>query len=130
MGSAGDVNGDGYADVIVGAVDYDNDQTNEGRAYVYFGDSTGLSAAPNWTVESDQDGTKFGCSVGTVGDVNGDGYSDVIVGAYLYNNGEADEGRAFVYHGAASGLSLEHNWSREGNQENAWFGMSVGRLGM
>jgi len=38
--------------------------------------------------------------VGTAGDVNGDSYSDVIVGACFYDNGEVDEGAAAVYHGA------------------------------
>ena len=47
----------------------------------------------------------FGVSVGTAGDVNGDGYGDVIVGAPRYDNGETNEGRAFVYHGSATGLS-------------------------
>ena len=37
--------------------------------------------------------------------MNGDGFSDVIVGAYHYDNGQADEGRAFVYLGSAAGLS-------------------------
>ena len=47
MGTAGDVNGDGYADVIVGAPLYDNGETNEGRAYVYFGnDGPGLGLEP------------------------------------------------------------------------------------
>ena len=45
--------------------------------------------------------------MGTAGDVNGDGYADVIVGAPLYDNGQTDEGRAFVYYGnAAGGLAL------------------------
>ena len=39
----------------------------------------------------------------TAGDVNGDGYADVIVGAPDYDNGQTDEGRAFVYHGSAAG---------------------------
>ena len=42
--------------------------------------------------------------VGTAGDVNGDGYADVIVVAHYYDNGEQDEGRVFVYHGSATGL--------------------------
>jgi hypothetical protein len=50
--------------------------------------------------ESNQDGALFGWSVGTAGDVNGDGYSDMIVGAYQYDNDQIDEGRAFVYYGA------------------------------
>ncbi len=49
----------------------------------------------------------FGDSVATGGDVNGDGYADVIVGAPNYDNGETDEGRAFVYYGnEGPGLSL------------------------
>ncbi|MCI0473049.1 MAG: T9SS type A sorting domain-containing protein, partial [Ignavibacteria bacterium] len=86
-------------DVIVGAYSYDNGQTDEGRAYVYHGSSSGLSATANWTAESDQEYANFGCSVSTAGDVNGDGYSDVIVGAYYYDNVETDEGRAFTYYG-------------------------------
>ena len=59
-----------------------------------------------WTAESDQAGASFGYSVATAGDVNGDGYSDVVVGASFYDNGESDEGRAFVYYGnGGAGLS-------------------------
>ena len=129
VGTAGDVNGDGYSDVIVGAQNYDNGETDEGRAFVYHGSATGLSAAANWTAESDQAGAIFGVSVGTAGDVNGDGYSDVIVGANYYDNGEADEGRAFVYHGSAVGLSAAANWTAESDQAVALFGESVGTAG-
>src|SRR5262249_31359115 len=129
VGTAGDVNGDGYDDVIVGAFYYDNGQTNEGRAFVYHGSASGLSTTPDWTAESDQNFAQFGSSVGTAGDVNGDGYDDVIVGAEIYDNGQFDEGRAFVYHGSASGLSLTPNWTAESDQGSAWFGSSVGTAG-
>ena len=78
----GDVNGDGYADVIVGANTYDNGQADEGRAYVYLGSAAGLVATPAWTAESDR--RRYSAiSVATAGDINGDGYADVIVGAPL-----------------------------------------------
>ena len=129
VGTAGDVNGDGYSDVIVGAYQYDNGENYEGRVYVYYGSASGLSITANWTAEGNQDGARFGCSASTAGDVNGDGYSDVIVGASGYENGEADEGRAFVYHGSASGLSTTADWTAESNQDNAKFGISVGTAG-
>jgi hypothetical protein len=128
-GTAGDVNGDGYADVIVGAYQYDNGETDEGRAYVYHGSTSGLSATPAWTAEGDQAGAYFGASVGTAGDVNGDSYADVIVGAHYYDNGQTDEGRATVYHGSASGLSTSPAWTVEGNQDSAYFGLSVATAG-
>jgi hypothetical protein len=62
-------------------------------------------------VESNQASASLGYSVASAGDVNGDGYSDVIVSAHLYDSGESDEGRAFVYHGSASGLDLSAAWT-------------------
>jgi hypothetical protein len=129
VGTAGDVNNDGYSDVIIGALYYDNGESDEGGAFVYHGSEAGLSATPNWSAEGDQIEAYFGISVGTAGDVNGDGYSDVIVGASYYDNGQTDEGRAFVYHGSGAGLSTTANWDAEGDQEYAYFGASVGTAG-
>jgi len=117
VGTAGDVNGDGYADVMVGAYYYDNGQTNEGRAYVYLGSAAGSAATAAWTAESDQAGAGFGLSVGTAGDVNGDGNADVIVGAFYYYNGQTNEGRAYVYLGSAAGLAATAAWTAESDQK-------------
>jgi hypothetical protein len=129
LGTAGDVNGDGYTDVIVGALGYDNGQRDEGRGFVYHGSEDGLSQTPDWTAESDQADAGFGSSVGAAGDVNGDGYDDVIVGASAYDNGQRDEGRAFVYHGSASGLSLIADWTAESDERSAGLGVSVATAG-
>jgi MYXO-CTERM domain-containing protein len=129
VASAGDVNGDGYGDVIVGAQAFENGQTQEGRAFVYFGSTSGLSTAPAWTAESDQAGALFGISVASAGDVNGDGYGDVIVGAYQFDNGQTDEGRASVYFGSASGLSTAAAWTAESEQAATYFGISVASAG-
>ncbi|MBI2894492.1 MAG: FG-GAP repeat protein, partial [Deltaproteobacteria bacterium] len=129
VSTAGDVNGDGFDDVIVGAYGYGNGELAEGRAFVYHGSVGGLGAAAAWTAESDQVGARFGNSVSTAGDVNGDGFDDVIVGAYTYENGEADEGRAFVYHGSAAGLDAAAAWAVESDQASASFGYSVSTAG-
>ncbi len=129
VSTAGDVNGDGYSDVIIGTSNYDNGETDEGRAYVFYGSASGLSISPNWTAESNQAGSHFGMAVSTAGDVNGDGYSDVIVGAPQYSNGETGGGAAFVYLGSASGLSAAPNWTAEGNQAGSYLGTSVSTAG-
>ncbi len=129
VSSAGDVNGDGYSDVIVGADLYDNGEMNEGRAHVYLGSVSGLSASAAWTAESDQATAVFGRSVATAGDVNGDGYSDVVVGAAGYSNGQGVEGRAFVYLGSASGLASSAAWTAESDQGSALFGVSAACAG-
>ena len=99
VAAAGDVNGDGCSDVIVGADRYDSGQEDEGRIFVYYGSEAGLSKNPNWTAEGDQAFAYFGGSVATAGDVNNDGSSDVIIGAWFYDSGQAEEGQVFVYHG-------------------------------
>lgn len=129
VSGAGDVNGDGYADVIVGAWSYDNGQVDEGRAYVYLGSSSGLGTSAAWTAEGEQPEAFFGASVASAGDVDEDGYSDVIIGAFRYHNGEADEGQSSVYHGSATGLSPAAAWAAESDQSGAQFGVSVGGAG-
>jgi len=61
------VNGDGLSDVIVGSYQFDNGQSDEGRAFAYHGSPVGLAVAPNWTAESNQAGAFFGFSVSTAG---------------------------------------------------------------
>ena len=87
VGTAGDVNRDGYSDVIVGAPNWDNDENNEGGAWVYLGSGSGLSESYLWHQESNQAEANYGASVGTAGDVNGNGFSDIIVGAPYYDGG-------------------------------------------
>jgi len=129
VATAGDVNGDGFSDVIVGAPYYDNDEIRGGRVFLYLGSSSGPATAPDWTAECDQTHALFGSSVATAGDVNGDGFSDVIIGANCYSNGESAEGRSFLYLGSSSGLSAETEWTAESNQNYAFFGYSVATAG-
>jgi hypothetical protein len=134
VASAGDVNGDGYGDVIVTANGYDAEAANEGAAFVYYGGPDGLATDPAWTVHPvDQDYANFGRSAASAGDLNGDGYSDVIVGAPWYDVDQTDEGRnwgmAFVYHGSATGLGAEPDWSKVAERKKGRFGTSVSTAG-
>ena len=89
--SAGDVNGDGFADVVIGGPNYAG---NSGRAYVYLGSASGLPTSPSKTLDAPSTGG-FGASVSSAGDVNGDGYCDLLV----VGNGKGD-----VFLGSATGV--------------------------
>ncbi len=116
VSGAGDVNGDGYDDVIVGAYVY---ATYTGRAYLYMGSSSGVSDTAETTLSGSSRSDGFGRSVSGAGDVNGDGYDDVIVGAY---GARTSDGEAYVYAGSSSGLSS--------TPETTLTGASAGFLGL
>ena len=96
MAGAGDVNGDGYADVIVGA-HLRRGRDDEGAAFVFLGSASGIADGDPGTaaaqLESDQASAYLGISVAGAGDVNGDGYADVIVGAPTTTRARATRAR-------------------------------------
>ena len=115
VSSAGDVNGDGYDDLIIGANTADpNGDNNAGETYLVHGGArapgTGgvldLSAlnGTNGFILTGIDGSDFsGISVSSAGDVNGDGYDDLIIGAYRADpNGDSDAGETYLVYGGAS----------------------------
>jgi FG-GAP repeat len=126
---AGDVNGDGYADVLIGAYNYDHGQADEGVVYLFLGGPTGLATSPAWTAESNQVGARLGDKLSGAGDVNGDGYDDVIIGAAFFDSTHVDAGAAFLYAGSPSGLSTEPVWIAVGDQDGAQFGACVQAAG-
>lgn len=123
VGTAGDVNGDGYADVVVGADRY---KLFTGRVYVYLGGAAGLSATPVFTATGEGGNNHFGYSVATAGDVNADGYDDIIAGAYHYRE---FTGRVYVYAGNANGIDGTPLFTVTGEGPNIYFGRSVGAAG-
>ena len=94
------MNGDGFDDVIVSAPHFSHDQSLEGRVYLYLGSPAGLMHSSSWNAESNQEHSHFGIRVASAGDVNGDRFGDVIVGAEWFDSGDEDEGRAFLYCGS------------------------------
>jgi hypothetical protein len=132
VGSAGDVNNDTYRDVFVTAPNFTQTFDQEGAVFVFHSSNTAphaLSAAPSWTAFGGQANANFGLSASSAGLVNNDGYSDLLIGAPNYANGELGEGKAYLYLGAAGGLATTPAWQKEGNQAQAHFGEAVSGLG-
>jgi hypothetical protein len=101
LDGAGDVNGDGYGDAIVSApgVDPNNFEfRNAGQALLYLGSADGLSPAPAWIQNGDQDNMTLEAACG-VGDVNGDGADDVATGSLHRDGAFVDAGRAYLFLG-------------------------------
>ncbi len=129
VSTAGDVNGDGYSDLIVGEPYYDNGQTDEGRALVFHGSATGLESIASWMYQSDSPFTLAGYAVSTAGDVNGDGYDDVIVGIPEWTVA-SNHGRAVLFLGSPTGLSSTPAWIKDGESANgSTYGLSVSTAG-
>jgi len=115
VGSAGDVNNDGYPDVVVGAHRSD-------MAYIFFGGDS-MDNTADVTMSGESSGSFFGYGVSSIGDVNKDGYSDVIIGAPCYS----DSGKAYIYFG---GNPMDNNpdITITGSSGDG-FGMTVGFAG-
>ena len=105
VSGVGDVNGDGFADVVIGAFGAD---ANKGAAYVVFGRATGLPADLDLTTLNGTNGFKIsgeaagdyaGRAVGAAGDINGDGFADLLIGAYTAAPNGAQSGAAYVVFG-------------------------------
>ncbi len=126
--SAGDINGDGYDDLIIGATGGDDGGSNAGEAYVVFGSGSGfgtlvggrrvidltfLTAAQGFIIQGDLANDSTGNSVASAGDINGDGFKDMIVGARTGDDGGTDAGEAYVLFGSASGFGTLDGTGRQ-----------------
>ena len=121
VSGAGDVNNDGYADLIVGAPYNEDAGTDTGRAYVLSGSDGEILYI--FTGEAAND--RFGSSVSGAGDLNNDGYDDLIVGASRNDAGGTDAGRAYVF----SGLDGDTLYIFTGEAASNYLGWSVSGAG-
>jgi hypothetical protein len=141
VAGAGDVDGDGFDDVVVGDdlvsnID-DGSEDEEGNAYVFNGSTIGIETPAATTLDNPTNDSSglFGFSVSSAGDVNGDGFDDVVIGASHQDACGASYlgcGAAFVYLGSGSGVanlaSPDTSLRNPEDQASGYFGTSVARL--
>lgn len=108
VSSAGDINGDGFDDLIIGAWGADYNGEDSGSTYVLFGsdaafsasiDLSGLDGTNGFRIDGDVAGDRSGISVSGAGDINGDGYDDLIIGADGADPNGSESGAAYVVYG-------------------------------
>lgn len=126
--SAGDVNGDGFADLVVGAWNASVGGLNtSGAVLVYHGGPAGFPSDPTLVINGQANDERLGMSVAGVGDIDGDGYADIVTGGSYQNipGTPASPGVARVFFGSASGIALgsETDWQR--GEPTDWFGHVV-----
>lgn len=107
IAGAGDVNHDGYDDIVIGAITNDSGGNDSGTVYIVYGQATelpmmNLETAIQFTGENSADAA---ATVGSGGDVNGDGFSDFLIGAEFNDDGGNSSGAAYLIYGEQSVLS-------------------------
>jgi hypothetical protein len=121
VSGAGDVNGDGYEDIIIGFKKGSNN--NKGEAYVFYGGET-VDAVPGITFSGTD--SSYSMKVSSAGDVNGDGYDDVMIGVIGVDN--SYKGRVYIYYGGETPDNTV-DVTIEGVHDNGFTGYSQSALG-
>jgi hypothetical protein len=125
---AGDIDGDGKDDLVVGIPTDDETGTDAGKIIVYMGTGAFLPTYISETLYGEVAGDRFGESV-AVSDVNGDGYADVVVGAPNNDDGSADAGKVYVFEGTADGMSTTASHGQYGESSSNNLGQRLYSLG-
>ncbi len=125
IAAVGDVNGDGYPDVLVSADHYTDRFPDEGAVFLYLGGPHGLSSIPAWAAYGGCRDGELGYRLVRVGDINHDGYDDILLGEPGWSRTRGNQGRVEIFYGGPGGPRLKPDWVLEGDQEGGLLGEVV-----
>lgn len=127
VAGGGDINGDGVGDLVVGSAAAEpSGRTQAGLLSVFHGSSAGLASTADRTIAGATAFDNFGCALSMAGDVNGDGYCDVLAGACGASPaGVTRAGEALLFFGTAGGLSSSSSSSLSGSGMSDQFGTTL-----
>ena len=148
VGAAGDINGDGIADLLIGAQCYPHYPNCTGRSYVVFGGSgvgsagrialSSLNGSNGFKLDGENNNDRSGYSISAAGDINGDGIADLLIGADQYPSG-SNRGRSYAVFGgpredknglmALASLNGTYGFKLDGENNNDFSGISVAAAG-
>jgi len=139
VAAAGDVDGDGYDDFLIGAYGADDGGSNAGQTYLILGKTEGWAmdtslSAVDASFWGENVGDWSSYSVAAAGDVDSDGYDDFLIGAFFNDDGGSNAGQTYLIPGKAEGWAMDTSFSGTdasfwGEDANDWSGYSVAPAG-
>ena len=123
MSGSGDLNGDGFDDLLVSNAAGFESFSGFPSVEIYFGTTFGFNGTADQKILSTVQGKMFGHTIDFIGDINSDGYDDMMFSEVYNGTGGYQAGKVWMYHGSTSGIhSVVPNWTKLGDSSNAMLG--------
>ena len=123
LSASGDLNGDGFDDLLVSNAASFESFSGFPTVEIYFGTSFGFNGSADQTISSIVQGKMFGHTIDFIGDVNADGYDDMMFSEVYNGTSEFQAGKVWLYHGSSAGIhSVVPNWTKTSDEANAMVG--------
>lgn len=124
-----DVNNDGYDDILVSAPLWSGGENQEGIIYLYLGSANGLTTYPVWYTSGNSAAYKLGSNIEGIGDVNGDGYDDIMANVQNYNVDFSYQDAVFIYYSNGSEFSYTPDLIIKSREQYGMTGRSAQKAG-